>query len=416
MSSAAAPATRVPHAVRAWGQNPRLAWPVFAAFAALLALRKPSALLTPQLWAEDGSIFLAQNDQLGLRALVEPYQGYLHTLPRLIAWAASHLADPAWWPLLYNGAAGALALAVIARTFSPRLALPGKPALALALLLGARTGEVLFNITNLQFVTAAALVQQIFFARPRSAGERAGDLAVLALVGLTGPFSVLFAPLFAWRWWRERHADNLVALLVVAGCGAVQGWLVLHGPAVAAVAAESFHPAKFLEIAGSRLVAWPLAGEWLVRRTSPVVVAVTGGAILAAVLFRATRPHARREQRVLTAVALVLLVAAATFRARFDTWEQEDFDSGERYFYLPRVLLWWLVAGEFDATSRTVRWLARGAFVLGLISFVPGYVLPAPPDYHWAEHCEPIRRGVPAKIPTLPEGWTLEYPGRPAGS
>ena len=37
----------------------------------------------------------------------------------------------------------------------------------------------------------------------------------------------------------------------------------------------------------------------------------------------------------------------------------------------------------------------------------------APPDYRWVEHCDPIRRGVPANIPTLPEGWTLEYRGRP---
>ena len=37
---------------------------------------------------------------------------------------------------------------------------------------------------------------------------------------------------------------------------------------------------------------------------------------------------------------------------------------------------------------------------------------PAPPDYHWADHCDAIRRGVPAKIPILPEGWVLDYPGR----
>ena len=39
-----------------------------ATAAALLALRKPWALHTPQLWAEDGSIFLVQAEQLGLRA------------------------------------------------------------------------------------------------------------------------------------------------------------------------------------------------------------------------------------------------------------------------------------------------------------------------------------------------------------
>ena len=41
------------------------------------------------------------------------------------------------------------------------------------------------------------------------------------------------------------------------------------------------------------------------------------------------------------------------------------------------------------------------------------FTAPTPPNYDWAKHCEPIRRGVPANIPTLPEGWTLEYRGRP---
>ena len=91
--------------------------------AVLLALRKPWALHTPQLWAEDGSIFLVQNEQMGLRAWWEPYNGYLHLLPRLIAWTASRVADVAWWPALYNGAAFLLHLGVLVRLASPRVLL-----------------------------------------------------------------------------------------------------------------------------------------------------------------------------------------------------------------------------------------------------------------------------------------------------
>ncbi len=116
----------------------------------------------------------------------------------------------------------------------PAARVAAKPALAVALLLGAQSGEVLFNITNVQFVAAVALLQALFLTRPRSTGERALDLVVLALVGLTGPFSVIFAPFFAWRWWRDRHADNFAVLLVVAGCASLQGWFVLHGPAASA--------------------------------------------------------------------------------------------------------------------------------------------------------------------------------------
>ena len=43
----------------------------------LLALRKPWALHTPQLWAEDGSIFLMQAEWHGVECLLIPYMGYL---------------------------------------------------------------------------------------------------------------------------------------------------------------------------------------------------------------------------------------------------------------------------------------------------------------------------------------------------
>src|SRR6185295_14775755 len=69
----------------AWWQNPRLTWWVVAVLAVALGLRHPSALHTPQLWAEDGSVFLAYNDLFGLKAFTIPYAGYLHTIPHLVA-------------------------------------------------------------------------------------------------------------------------------------------------------------------------------------------------------------------------------------------------------------------------------------------------------------------------------------------
>ena len=66
---------------------------------------------------------------------------------------------------------------MLARLFSPRLDLPGKPWLALAFFLGPNTGEVLFNITNLQWLTAFVLLQQVLIARPVNHAQRFGDLS-----------------------------------------------------------------------------------------------------------------------------------------------------------------------------------------------------------------------------------------------
>jgi hypothetical protein len=383
--------------------------------AVLLALRKPWALHTPQLWAEDGSIFLTQDEQMGVRAWWEPYNGYLHLLPRLIAWIASHTADPAWWPAIYNGLAFSATVALFARMASRRVELPAKPWLMLTFVLVVGTGEVLINVTNLQWVTAFFLVLQLFTAPASTVAQRIADILILLLIGLNGPFAIVFLPLFAWRAWRERQPDTLWALLSVGFCAAVQGWLMMRtGPGMNLhTGNEPFAPFRFLSIIGSRLVTWPLFGPNAVRswpRWVHVAIAVFA---IAPFLVWAMRRDSRRRWRAMVVATFCLITVASMYRARADTWSDDNLVNGDRYFYIPRVLLAWLLVWEFDARPRAVAWTARAFAGFAVLIHAPRFVLPAPTDYHWAEHCDPIRRGVPANIYTLPEGWWIEYPGRP---
>ena len=389
-------------------------WLLVLACAVLLFLRKPWALHTPQLWAEDGSIFLTQDEQLGLAAWWEPYNGYLHLLPRLIAWVASHTADPAWWPAIYNGFAFAISVGVFARMASPRVEMPAKPWLLLAFVLVVGTGEVLINVTNVQWIAAFFLVLQLFTRRPAGTVERLGDLALLGIVGLNGPFALLLAPFFAWRAWRDRYADTLLALVVIAACAGVQATFLLRTGLKLEGTTEAFRPLNLLATLGNRLVVWPLLGPTLAPRLPAWTHAVLGLALIGPLLFRAGRADALRPWRSVIAVLFCLVIGASVYRSRADTWNFSDLLQGDRYFYIPRVLLAWLLILETRATARAVAWTARGLCVLAVAQHAPWFVLPAPPDYHWAEHCDPIRRGVPANIYTLPEGWWIEYPGRPA--
>lgn len=394
-----------------------LLWLVVAC-AALLALRKPWALHTPQLWAEDGSIFLTQDEQMGLRAWWEPYNGYLHLLPRLIAWTASRVADVAWWPAIYNGLAFAINVALFARLASPRVQLPFKPGLMLAFVLVVGTGEVLINVTNLQWVTAFFLLLQVFTARPETWRQRLGDLAILALVGLNGPFALLFVPLLGWRAWRERNVDTFIAFAVVGACAVTQGWLVTrHGASLSLhEAVTPFRPLHTLPLIGLRLVTWPLLGPWVAQAWPMVVHGVIGTTVIAALLAWGLRRDGLRSTRLPLAAAFLIVTLACVYRMRADTWESDDLKNADRYFHIPRVLLAWLLVLEVHARPRVVAWTARTLCLVAIATHVPHFTLPAPPDYKWAEHCDPIRRGVPANIYTLPEGWWIEYPGRtPAG-
>ena len=388
-------------------------WLVVAC-AVLLSLRKPWALHTPQLWAEDGSIFLTQDEQMGVRAWWEPYNGYLHLLPRWIAWIASHTADPAWWPAIYNGLAYVITVGLFARLASRRVELPAKPWLMLSFVLVVGTGEVLINVTNLQWVTAFFLVLQLFTRPAGTWPQRLLDLGVLLVIGLNGPFAIVFLPLFAWRAWRQRNLNTLLALGVVLVCAAVQGSLVMRtGPGIILDPVDKpTDILKYLSIVGSRLVTWPLLGPSAVRPLPGWVHAVIGVVVIAPLLVWALRPDPRRRYRGWIVAAFCLITVASMYRARVDTWTQDNLVNGDRYFYMPRVLLAWLFVFEFDARPRAVAWLARGMCALAVVMHAPRYMLPAPRDYEWAKHCDPIRRGVPANIYTLPEGWWIEYPGR----
>jgi hypothetical protein len=392
----------------------RLTWWAVAGASILLVVHKPWALTTPQLWAEDGTIHLAQNDAWGARAFFIPYRGYLHLLPRLIAWVASHIADVAYWPAIYNSAALLVAVSIFARMASPRLALPGKPWLVLAFVLAANTGEVFLNITNLHWLTAFFLLQQVLMGRPTTFGQRFGDLALMLVIGLTGPFVLVFLPLFAWRWWRERCDDNLRILLAAAGCAAVQAFFIITTGPHFESHSQPLHLKMLLAVTGSRLVVWPLFGGQAASAFSLVALGASGIVVIALLAAWSLRPHPRRLLRVQILVAFILFTILGLYRVRPDTWPYPDLENGDSYFYIPRILLAWLLIWEFDATPRFLAWIARLLCIAGVLLNLPRYIEPAPPNYHWALHCDPIRRGVPANIPTLPAGWTFQYQGRPA--
>jgi len=422
------PAAAAPPAARLWP------WVLLAA--AALALRKPWALHTPQLWAEDGSVFLVQDGQLGVSAWWTPYNGYLHLLPRLIAWFARLTVDVAWWPAVYNGLAFLCSVAVFARLASPRVRLPSKPGLMLAFALVAGTGETLLNVTNLQWFTAFFLLLQLFTAPALTFAQRLGDLALLVLVGLNGPFALVFLPLFAWRAWTDRPASRPPApscrlspsafplspfpfrlsaeLLAVAACAAVQARFLLgHGLSLyGAAEAQPLRPLMFFSIIGSRLVTWPLLGPAAVRAWPVAVHAALGVAVIGTLLAFAARRDALRPVRLTLAAAFVLVTVACVVRVRADTWADDNLVNGDRYFFIPRLLLAWLVLLECHHARAAVRWTARAACVAAVVTHAPHYILPAPPDYQWARHCDSIRQGKPANIRTLPEGWWIEYPGR----
>lgn len=149
------------------------------------------------LWAEDGNVFLNQAAELGATAVLTPYAGYLHVYPRLIA-AISQSFDLIHQPtVLLAGWFGAYF--ILLHSLLRSIFFQKKHILYLALLpvfmaLQPHYGEVFFNITNSQWLLGAALCLYVIADSEiyRSSSIR---FALLFLLSLTGPFSVVLIPI-----------------------------------------------------------------------------------------------------------------------------------------------------------------------------------------------------------------------------
>jgi hypothetical protein len=133
--------------------NPRVrAALVFLLAVLVLWSRAPDRVAHGFLWAEDGREFIAYAHRLGKHSLLMDYAGYLHVLPRLLAYAQFMLTPI--WAAPYVMVAACLVItagtcAYIAATLRPPLL---AIAMGIAPVLMPQTGEVFLSIANLQWI------------------------------------------------------------------------------------------------------------------------------------------------------------------------------------------------------------------------------------------------------------------------
>lgn len=377
---------------------------------AIVSIRKTDALYNPQFWAEDGVIFFSQDAEFGPAAIFKTYSGYLHLVPRLIAWVGGHLSA-CHVPAFYVGSALVCFGLTTARLFSPRLTLPNKPLLALALALVPHQGEVFATPTNIQWFAALLFPMILLSEDARTRAQRARDLVIAGVAGLTGPFSILVAPLFVVRWWRRRSRESLLLLAVVGGCAAIQAVLILAIPTPPIPRTGPVELLNLLAVASRRLpmlLVFGQAGSPIF--TTPFII-VTGAVLLVLLGWITHHSRASRWSVITMWVLAAVVLAASTYKDRIDLYPRE-FISGDRYFFMPRVLMLWLLA--CSATWRT--WPGRAAGAVLVLSFaanLPHLLAPHYADHHWEDYCARIDAGERIVVPINP-GVSFLYPGSPA--
>ena len=352
-------------------------------------------------------MFMLAAERSGLASLFAPQAGYLHLIPRLIAWPASYL-DPSIQPGFYLLGWLVVTFAVVFACFSPRLDLPLKPLLAAAVLIVPHTGEVFFTPTNAQWVAALGILLTILKSDPRRPREWATDLAFVVVAGLSGPFSIFCLPLFFVRAWERRTLASFVLGAIAVAVAAVQGWFVAHaGPDV-----EFSGPFSLINLFATisfRLPTNLFFGGWITGTAGRAVVISLAAVILVFLSVALSTSQRYRRDGLRLLGFLFLLLAAATLRKRFDLWGWGDTGNGDRYFFVPKVLLLWVSVIVVAAQSR--RWvqvIVAALLVCSVVSNAPRFQSDPRPDNHWYALCPDISAGREVEVHINP-GWKFTY-------
>ncbi len=373
---------------------------------ALVAIRKHDCFVNPQLWAEDGGLFLIEAELHGWSVLFKPYEGYLHFIPRTVAAIGASLPMLVV-PTFYTIAAW-LGTGLVAWIIqSPRLRVPGGWIAAIAIGAVPHTGEVYLTICNFQWIAAIGLFALAIMDDATTPGERFGDVLLLTATSLTGPFVLLALPFFLWRLAQRRTVWSLVlAVVAIAGATAQLPSLLARPVNPSPPPWDLVH---FAAVAGRRWWVVLFGGGMQVPSSLSILLAIILPALLGIALWKRLPRRSGAGQLLL--LALIVLAAIAC-KARADTWSYDDLANGDRYFFIPKLLAIWLVGALAVMNRGWPRFALAAALLLALLSNATEFIYPAAPPQHWKTYAASIERGQPTMVDILPAGFRFWHPGR----
>ncbi len=191
----------------------------FSLLVGLFLIKLGNILIDQTLWGEDGSIFVSQSLELGIKSIWKEYSGYLHLYPRIVSYFASFF-DLSLTPIIFlifcSLAYAALVWVIINKGVLLNRSRLELLLLAILIIFQPHSGEVFFNLTNAQWWTASAL----FILVCCDGQEKNGLLksVIIFIASVTGPFSLFLLPILAFnsvilRNWRNKKFVYIPVLL-----------------------------------------------------------------------------------------------------------------------------------------------------------------------------------------------------------
>ena len=378
----------------------------------LLWLRRPESLLNAQFWAEDGGVFFQQQLLHGFwRSLAQPYSGYIHVIPRLIAAVMSFLPVRST-PLGYNASALLIEAVSCSAFFWPcyrKIIASDKLRATCCLAMTASTvvgSELIATVSNLQWYLCVLSVL-LMVAGGHQSTEKAAEVwlsIAQVFIALTAPTTLLFIPFLLWQVKNKPGCLKVRPVLHLAALF-LQVWIMRQDNAAPKAA---FHfDSLFLATLSSglsRCILAPMIGTRFLTYNSEValftklVLALSLGVAFATLL--AVRLQGSPRLRWLLCAAYIGIGSLlAVLWGRGVVKEFLSLDglrnyTAERYFFIGTCMFIFCVALAIDTFTQTMKYgiaavLLAGAFALGTVRNFPAKTFV---DLHWIDSAAKIEK------------------------
>ncbi|MDF1655655.1 MAG: hypothetical protein P1U34_11140 [Coxiellaceae bacterium] len=379
-------------------------------FTVLLYARGPDNFLHPMLWAEDGTVFFQQMYNQGIYSFAQPYAGYLHTLPRVMAFIA------AWFPYaiiptIFCYLSLGLSVFVANMFLSQRFNIAYKPLLVLSLILVPSSGEPFGTLTNCNWVILPLFFFVLFASPPVRKLHAWCDRIIVFLLAFTGPVIVIASPLFVYKWYVQRSKHN-AALMFLAMAGAItQAALIYYSSRIGGhshtVDLDVIQKilAVYYAVINPSLLQLSLDSKQVV--STQLVVSLIFYGLLLSICNNAALPYRRFLYSALYAIFGMVAITIYSQLGALSTliW---SYTVGSRYFYLPSVLIVWILCFGFSQ-SIFKKIICGLILILMLANMTTNFTFTSPihNDYHWKKYAKKIHDGEKLGIPINPEKWVV---------
>jgi len=379
-----------------------LRWLTLIVIFLLLFLRRPDAFTNSQFWAEDGSQFFRACFEGNIN-LFTPHPDTIQLIPRIISSLAS-FAPLYYIPYVYIYISALITLFVAFRITGERWHIPFKPLLALLIVLVPHSGEVFLNITNLQWITAILILHLALQENPENRFQAVTDLIILIMVGLTGAFILFFFPITLYRISiRGKNTYNYLFVLTSGTLASIQAFNIFR------TYSGYF---KFIDVDVDKwlsVFAYKFAGALIFRAGLYKLLSrdlIFCASFLLFIFILISIKKCGYNKQIVIFMASALLISVVTYlRNRQQPVELIHFNTCDRYFYLPRLMLIWSLIVFLKHNKKYIRLFSLIILIIVILNSAFWFRGIKYNDYNWKYYSQILKNNpkAPLSIPINPE-------------